>query len=202
MNKRKLHHYWRYIRLVKPWYFLGIAIVLTIVCLFALRSNSEQMGKLRDAVFAADQASMDVEGPLKELQMYVTSHMNTSLVSSNGVYPPIQLVNTYDRLRQEQAAQQPSNGDLYTEAQNYCQAQNPTGFSGSGRVPCIEQYVKDRGGSVNLGQKIPESLYQFDFVSPRWSPDLAGWSMVGAILAYAATVITFIADYRIKKQLS
>jgi hypothetical protein len=30
---------------------------------------------------------------------------------------------------------------VYTDAQNYCERLFPTGLSGSGRVPCIEDYV-------------------------------------------------------------
>ncbi len=33
-----------------------------------------------------------------------------------------------------------------------------------------------------LPQQIPDSLYKFDFVSPIWSPDVAGWSMLLSIV--------------------
>jgi hypothetical protein len=29
---------------------------------------------------------------------------------------------------------------------------------------------------------ISPSLYEFDFVSPTWSPDLAGWSLVASTM--------------------
>src|SRR4051794_15921280 len=86
MNKRQLHHLWTRLRLIKWWYFLITAVLCTVICLFALRANSEHMGKLRDAVYAADKDGGDVQSALNSLQAYVTAHMNTSLRTSNGVY--------------------------------------------------------------------------------------------------------------------
>ena len=191
MNKKQLHHLWTRVRHIKPWYFLIIAIVSTVVCVGALRANNEHMVKLRDAVYTADQSNTDVQGALQKLQAYVTSHMNTTLSAGNSaVYPPIQLKYTYQRLLQAEsdvAAQ--ANSQLYTDAQSYCQGQIPTGFSGRTRVPCIEQYVESHDTQLPV---IPTALYEFDFVSPSWSPDLAGWTELAAIISGLLAVVTFI----------
>ncbi|HVX48120.1 MAG TPA: hypothetical protein VHA05_02070 [Candidatus Saccharimonadales bacterium] len=187
MDKRQTHHTWTQIRWLKPWYFALLAVIATIICVFALRANNEHMVKLRGAVYSADKNNGDVTGALKDLQAYVTTHMNTDL--SNGptsVYPPIQLKYTYQRLVDAQQAAQ-SNSQLYTAAQHYCEQQDPVDFSGHNRVPCIEQYVESHGGSKP--QAIPDALYKFDFVSPRWSPDLAGWSLLAAIILWLLFVI-------------
>lgn len=191
MNKRYLHHVWTRLRAIKPWYFLVIAVISTVVCVFALRANNQHMVKLRSAVYAADQNNTDVNGALRALQAYVTAHMNTNLSSGpNAVYPPIQLKYTYDRLVQAQETGQ--NGDqLYTAAQAYCEQQDSTDFSGHNRVPCIEQYVQSHGGT-QTPVNIPPSLYEFSFISPRWSPDLAGWSLLAAALAWVLFLATFI----------
>lgn len=194
MDKRSLHHLWTKFRAVKPWYFLVIAVIFGVICVAALRHNNEHMAKLRDAVYTADKDNGDVQGALQNLQAYVTAHMNTSLEVPNGVYPPIQLKYTYDRLVQaesDQAAQANSqNSQIYTDAQNYCEAKIPNGFSGSYRISCIDDYVKSHGISNAVALKsIPDSLYKFDFASPRWSPDLAGWSMVVAGLSGLAFVV-------------
>lgn len=192
MNKRHLHHLWTKLRRLKPRYFLAIALLSTVVCVFALRANNQQMIQLRNAVNAADKAGGDVQTPLKALQSYVTSHMNTDLNSSrNPIYPPIQLQYTYKRLVDAQSSQfQQANADLYSQAQAFCEQQNPTDFSGRNRVPCITQYVTDRG--LKKPATIPDSLYKFSFASPRWSPDLAGWSMLLAGLSWLLLVISFI----------
>jgi hypothetical protein len=159
---------------------------------FALRANNQHMIKLRDAVYSADKNNTDVVKPLKALQAYVTSHMNTNLSAGNSVYPPIQLKYTYDRLVQAQSQQSgQSNTEIYSQAQTYCEALNNTDFSGHNRVPCIEQYVQTHGGTSQPQQAIPDALYKFSFVTPAWSPDLAGWSMIVAALSGFLFVVSF-----------
>lgn len=203
MNKRQLHHIWRGFRLVKPWYFLVLTAIFGLTAVVALRANNQHMAELRQAVYTADKENGDVQTALNNLQAYVTAHMNTSLTTGNtAVYPPVQLQYTYQRLVQAQsAAQQAANGDLYTQAQNYCQSLNSTDFSGRNRVPCIEKYVQDHGVKVSTNSTISPSLYQFDFVAPKWSPDLAGWSLVLAFSFAFLAVAKFIADRFLKAYL-
>lgn len=192
MNKRHLHHLWTKTRWIKPWYFLVLAIISGVICVFALRANNQHMIVLRNEVYVADKNNTDVQKSLKALQAYVTSHMNTDLnTGKSTVYPPIQLKYTYDRLVQAQTEQFTSaNTDLYSQAQAHCESQNSSDFSGRNRVPCIEQYVQSH--TTKPLPTIPDALYKFSFVSPRWSPDLAGWSMAVAILCGLLFVTTFI----------
>lgn len=188
MNKRHLHHLWAYIRRVKTWQLFGLFVAVAIVCVFALRANNLHMVRLRNAVYQADQNNTNVEQALQNLRAYVQAHMNTDLADgTTAVYPPIQLKYTYQRLQQaEQQRVASVNASLYPAAQSYCQQQDPTDFSGHNRVPCIENYVAQYGAKART---IPDSMYKFDFVSPSWSPDLAGWTMVVAILLLIVTVI-------------
>lgn len=189
MDKKYWHYFWNhYIKPVKIWYLLAATLVSLITCGFALRHNNQTMGKLRDAVYTADQQNGNVVGALQALQSYVTSHMNTNLASNTSVYPPIQLKYTYQRLKEAADAQAAAaNSDVYTTAQQYCEAQNSTDFSGRNRVPCIEAYVTAHGGVK--AATIPDSMYKFNFASPTWSPDFAGWMAVAsAILAFLLVV--------------
>lgn len=193
MYERHLHLLWTRIRRIRPWYFLVLAVVSTAVCVLALRANNQHMIKLRQAVYNADKNNTGIQQPLKALQSYVTTHMNTDLSAGNtSVYPPIQLKYTYDRLVQLQQQQlQQQNTSVYSEAQAHCEALNHTDFSGHNRVPCIEQYVESHGGKA--APAIPEALYEFSFASPKWSPDLAGWAMAVAGLSGLFFAITFAA---------
>lgn len=179
------------IRRLKARFFLILALVLTILTVFALRANNEEMVRLRNAVYQADKSGQNVQGALNNLQSYVTSHMNTSLTSGNtSVYPPIQLKYTYQRLVQAQNnSSANSNSKIYSDAEYYCQSKIPVGFSGRYRVPCIEQYISTHG--LNNGA-IPTSLYEFDFISPSWSPDLAGWLVIAAIIAWICFVLKLV----------
>lgn len=151
------------------------------------------MVELREAVYAADKDNGDTETALQELQAYVTAHMNTDLsAGDNAVYPPIQLKYTYERLVQAKSAETTQqNQQIYSEAQKHCERQNPSGFGGGGRIPCIQQYVQSHT-VVSPNESIPDALYKFSFVSPRWSPDLAGWSMVAAILFAILFAVSFV----------
>lgn len=167
--------------------YLILIVVFGATSLLALRHNNEQMIKLREDVYAADKTNGNVEGALKQLRTYVYSHMNTSLNTANGIKPPIQLSYTYARL--EEAQQQ--NSALYVDAKNYCEALIPASesISGRGRIGCITDYVTSHGAKP---VDIPAGLYEFDFVSPSWSPDFAGWSLVALALSVTALVFEFI----------
>lgn len=199
MNKRYLHHTQTKLRHIKPWYFLVIAIFSGVLCVFALRANNEHMLVLREAVFVADRNNTDVQKPLQELQAYVTTHMNTNLsIGQNPVYPPIQLQHTYQRLMEarRQAASE-ANSKLYSEAQAFCEQQNPASFYGGSRIPCIQQYVQSK--APQQVAEVPEDLYKFAFVSPRWSPDLAGWSMVVTILASVLFIVLLVTRWLLRR---
>lgn len=199
MDKRRLHHFYTKTRWIRPWYFLILAGLSAAICVFALRANNQHMVDLRKTVYAADQNNGDVQGALRELQSYVTSHMNTDLTTANGVYPPIQLKYTYERLQAANNSDFAKNSSLYNDAQKACEAQNSHDFSGRNRVPCIEQYVLSH--TTAKPKQIPDALYKFSFVSPNWSPDLAGWSMVVALGLLGLFVITGIAKLLAKRNL-
>jgi len=194
MNKRHLHHFWRVFRAVKPWYFLAVVLIFGVISLISLRHNNEHMVKLRDAVYSADQNGGDVEGALHNLRSYIYSHMNTSLASGpNAVHPPIQLKHTYERLQQAQQAQLGQGSALYNQAQSTCEAQTAIG---SEVIACIQQYLTAHGSQA---ADIPADLYKFDFTSAKWSPDLAGWSLVVTILAALGFILSALYHWLFKK---
>src|SRR5579863_9194315 len=172
---------WQKFKAISYKVWLGLFLVSAIAAIFALRSNNEHMITLRNDVYAADKAGTGVEAALDKLRAYIYGHMNTNLSSGgNAIKPPIQLKYTYDRL--ESAAQASANNSaLYTTAENYCQAQIPASvsISGRGRIGCVQDYILNHGGKA--AAPIPAALYEYDFVSPLWSPDLAGWLVLISI---------------------
>jgi hypothetical protein len=186
MNKRHLHHVWRFLRRVKPVYFLEIAIIFGIIGLVSLRQNNEHMVVLRDAVYTADKNGGDVEDSLRKLRQYVYAHMNTILSSGpNAVHPPIQLKYTYERLQQaQQSVLNNGNSSLYADAQAYCEGQTAIG---SEVIACIQNYATSHGANL---APIPDGLYKFDFTSAKWSLDVAGWSLMAATLATLAFLLS------------
>ncbi len=188
MDKKQLHHLWTKTRRIKVWHLAVVFFISATIGIFALRQNNLTMVELRAAVYDADEQAGDVEQALQNLRKYVHSHMNTDLTGGqNGVYPPIQLKYTYQRLQQvEKDRVKQNSAQVYTDAQTVCERQNPTGFSGRGRIPCIEAYVSTH----TVAEKtIPDALYKFSFASPSWSPDLAGFSVLIAGLSLALLVL-------------
>ncbi len=198
MHKRKLQHIHTRLHYVPSWLLLSATAGAGVLSVAALRQNNLQMVKLRDAVYTADKEDRDTETALQNLRSYVYGHMNTDLSSSNGIKPPIQLQGRYDRLvAAETARVKAANDKIYTEATSICEQRHPQGQI-TQRASCVEQYVQDRGISAN---SIAQDQYKFDFVSPGWSPDLAGWSIVLTVLLAFLTVTRIVIDRWLKHRL-
>lgn len=172
----------------------GVATVAFVVLsIFGLKQNSQGAVDRFETLKAVDAAGGDVEAALTDLREYIYSHMNTKIGNDLGIYPPIQLSGTYERLvKAEQNRVSAINSKLEPEAIAYCEAQNPVGFSGRFRIDCIEKY-KDENGAKE--QPINDVFYKFDFVPPVWSPDLAGFSILAAIvfgIAFAVQLLLYL----------
>lgn len=199
MEKRQLHHLYTKVRFIKPWPFLVLALIFGFISLSALRSNNQHMLKLRDAVYAADQNDQGITEALQALQGYVTSHMNTDLNTGNStVYPPVQLKYTYDRLvkaESDRIAQQ--NQAQYNEAVAHCPSSGDSYQEHLNQQDCVLGYLQNEH-NITLAP-IPDAQYKFDFVSPTWSPDLAGWSLVVTALSALLFVVTFVSGAWLKR---
>ncbi len=177
MALKMQHHTKALIRVLIFGLFTAIFGTLSIV---SLAANSQGAKQRYDTLIAVDQAGGDVAVALDDLRIYIFNHMNTQIGSDNGIRPPIQLKGTYDRLVAEEEARVASSDALYAEAQADCELRQPTGFSGRNRLDCIEAYIDAHPKATP--KQIEESKYKFDFVPPRWSPDLAGFSIVLLII--------------------
>lgn len=179
----------------KTWLYLFI--VTAIICILALRHNNQTMVKLRDDVYAADKNGGDVNTALNKLKNYIFAHMNTSLDSGSNIKPPIQLKYTYQRLYDARYNDlQASNQKIYEAGKKACPGL-ANGYDPD-RLACIENYAVNhgvRGANIN----IPAGLYEFDFVSPTWSPDLAGWTLVLSVIFLSLFLARF-GFYRFKEK--
>jgi len=199
MNKRYVHHLWTQLRRISYWYLLIACVVTGLVAVFALRQNNLNAIKLRDEVLKVDKENGDTEAALKKLRQYIYGHMNTDLAGSTSVYPPIQLKYRYDRLVAAEQARvdQANTNTVYNDAQKFCEATQPQSFYGAGRLPCVQNYIDTHHVTTVTPQAIPDSLYKYDFASPVWSPDLAGWSL----LAFAVLLLLFVLRFGLERWL-
>jgi hypothetical protein len=193
-------YYERRLNQINPWYFLAAAVCMAGVTVYALRQNNLTMLRLKEQVAIVDQQDGDIETALRNLREHVYGHMNTNISSgANPIKPPIQLKYEYERLvAAEKERVSIESAKIYTEGQAVCEAQFPNSFSGGPRVPCVGSYVSSRQVTE---RPIPDSLYKFDFVSPAWSPDVAGISMVLSSGFLMLFLLRFGAERWLKSQL-
>lgn len=198
LDKRRLYGVWKRVRTVNPWWFVVLALISGTVSVVALRANNLEMARLRDAVYTADKQGKDVTKALQKLQVYVSAHMNTNLSAGpNAPYPPIQLQYTYDRAVQAAGnVASAANANVYTNAQHYCEQTIPNGFSGSYRISCVQTYIDQHGVKLPT---IPDGIYKFDFLSPAWSPDLAGWSVLLTVVFLLVAILLFVTRWWLKR---
>ncbi|MDZ7744563.1 MAG: hypothetical protein U5K77_02255 [Candidatus Saccharibacteria bacterium] len=202
-NKRLLHHLWIKLKPINAWYFLIACLLFTGIAVWALRENNLKMIELRDEVIAADEAGEGVDEALAELRQHVHSHMNADLSGDDtSIYPPLQLRHTYERLKDkndnEEVAQH--NRQVAKRAATVCENRHGPG-SLDQRVQCVETYITQNSLEEKEEVKVPKELYQFAFVSPVWSPDLAGWSIVLAVLFFTLFTVRFTLERWLRYQL-
>jgi preprotein translocase subunit SecF len=200
LNKRRLHHQYTKIRPMPAWPFLVASLIFLGIGIYGLRQNNFEMIRLRSAVIETDKNNGDVEKALQELRSHVHGHMNTNLASGDfAIKPPIQLKSRYDRLATIEAARvKEKNKAIQAKAEQICAAKHQGGVFNSQRVNCITEYLRERAITED---PVPAELYKFDFVSPRWSPDLAGWSLLASAVLFLLFILRLFVGFWYKKLL-
>lgn len=195
MNKRKLHHYWGKISSVKTWQLVLLMLLFVVLTVYGLRQNSIGLEPKIEKVITADINNKDIDIAINELGDYVVHHMNADLPR------PIQLENSYKRAvdkAYDKALKDLRSGSLLEEARDVC---NKLGVIVSAGPQCIQDYL-DKNWNPDKGSLIVDlpdvSLFTYNFATPRWSPDLPGWSILIAIVLSTAIIGRFIAGIIVK----
>jgi len=176
------------LRRTLPLLLTAGVVASSISLVSGLRANNLRMLELREDVFIADESGQGIEDALRALQAHVTTHMNADLPRL-GDNPAIQLKNTYERLQTAESQRvSEARQALTDEATAYCEA-NVRGVQLSVRAQCVSEYIAARPVSE---KEINPDLYRYNFASPRWSPDLAGWSYVALVCFGAALFLNIL----------
>lgn len=165
-------HKWRKKR-IKTWHILFLICLFLLSSVFFLRQNNLKMVELRNQVIAADEAGGGVAEALTNLNHHVFNHMNTTIVR------PIELVNTYNIQAKSaiEAASQGSSRDIYAEATQVCEKR---GIPLRSIAQCAADYAANNNPGTGI-QKITlpdKNRFIYSFATPRWTPDLAGFSLL------------------------
>lgn len=184
-------------KLKKPaiWQLTLILVVFIIISATFLRLNNIGMVERRNAVIEADKTGDDnlITQRLYDLQKYVSTHMNTDL--GRG----IELSETFKKDLSENISltQQPSNINIYKQANETCQAKKYQYLSQYRQ--CMYDFIDSiPGGNVISSTIISEDemrlVYIHNYLSPLWSPDLAGFAVVISIILLIIITIRLISE--------
>lgn len=191
LDKHKLHHWWRQLTRIKVWMLVILLLGFGVLSAYLLRQNNLGMVRRRDAVVAADKNNGDVDTALKNLRGYMMHHMNTAMSQ------PVQLQYSYQREVQHRVDAAANTGkandaSAYKRAQDECKALNTVTYA---------QCVIDKTSAIAPGsdpvtqvKNPPVELYSFQFYSPLWSPDAAGFSVLIFIVILLLLIIRIVAE--------
>ncbi|HEY5695519.1 MAG TPA: hypothetical protein VIQ80_01660 [Candidatus Saccharimonadales bacterium] len=163
---------------MKTWQLFILLILIGFVAATFLRLNNIGMDQRRAAVLSADKSGDEaaIQSRLYDLQRYTVEHMNADTA-------PFYLENEYKREAQRRidAAKTYANpnGNIYAKAEAVCKPQF-TVWS-EAYVQCFADQLSKYPPSPNPAENVtlPDvSLYRYNYESPLWTPDFAGWSVL------------------------
>jgi len=181
VDKRRVKKGLKQIQRVKTWQLVILLILNVFVSATLLRINNVGMVQRREAVHAADKVGTadDIKARLYDLRRYAAAHMN----ASTG---PVYLQDQYNRDVQaaiQAVTQSSAEGEsINAEAEAVCKPQ----FSGwsTAYMQCFLAEIDKHPTSDTLPEPVMPvgDLYKYEFLSPVWTPDFAGWSVVVFVL--------------------
>ncbi len=207
MNKKTLRIALARLRIIRTWQLVVMLIIGLVLSVSFLRINSLGMDARRDEVYEADKTgnAEEIRAALLELQQFVSSHMNTSL--GDGLY----LEESYNRDRESvlntAAIAQNPNSAVYQQASIECRNRFQGGVASfrNDYVACVSERVRALSPSDDpeAGLNLPKAeQYHYNFASPIWSPDLAGFAVLFCIIISSVIAMRIVAALVLKVILS
>ena len=161
-------------------------------------------GKTADGkeVTSQDEIDNNLKQTISDLKKYTDSHIIVNFIEKNGQNTlvfgtgPFYLENQYNRKataalaeaekKLKETGDSNPNGNVFAKAMESCKPQaiaNGWAWNSPGYLNCmtsiINSYPTTDQITTSLTAKIPPtSLYRYDFSSPVWAPDLAGFSLL------------------------
>lgn len=178
-DKRRVKKSIKQLQRIKTWQLLILLILMAFIAATFLRLNNIGMTDRREAVLAADKAGdvSVIQNRLYDLQRYAAEHMNADTGS-------FYLEQQYRRDAQKavDAAKNDSNpnGNINAKAEAVCRPQYAVWSLGY--VQCFTDELAKYPPSPDPAQNVmlpSTNLYRHNFVAPLWSPDFAGWAVLG-----------------------
>ena len=192
IDKKKTKFRIKRLSQIKTWQLVILLIMSGFISATFLRLNNVGMVERRESVENADKAGdiVNLQQRLYDLQRYVSTHMNADpgKIALDHTYKQM-----YDRKLKEfeEEIKNQSNNDTVSKVRAVCDARARQGGYGRATtqadpryVSCIneewEKYPAAKVANLQFEAPSTEPYYQ-TFVSPIWSADYAGWSLLVTI---------------------
>jgi hypothetical protein len=197
--KRKLHHWLVVLRRIKTWQLVLLGLAFAVAAAFALRQNNLEMIEKRNLLKKADEDNKDIKARLADLQLYVTTHMNTEL--GTGIF----LEHSYQRANDEAVKKAVNSaspsGKLYTQAEAACRPEYDRSHVFRAYLLCIQDRLAELAPGQDPLAELkapPPELFRYNFASPRWSVDLAGLLVFASLLSVVLIIFRLVGFIALK----
>lgn len=189
-DKRSIKHSIKQLQRIKTWQLVILLILAGFLSATFLRLNNIGMVQRRTAVLNADAVGDNekTQNRLYDLQRYVSSHMNTDM--DKGVYLKLGYKRDVQTAYINAANDTNPNGNIYKKAQEAC-APRFSNWSYE-YIQCTTDELAKYPASNDLinSAKLPiADSYLHVFVSPLWSSDFAGWSVLIFIVIFIMIIV-------------
>ncbi len=188
-NSRETKLYLQRLTQVKIWQLVVLLLLSLFISATFLRLNNIGMAERRAAVIAADKQGDDsvTQKRLVDLQRYASKHMNAD---TGEVYLSEKYNRDVERLVKRAQQSNDTGSSMLVEADRICKAR----FHGYSQayVQCVaDEQAKYPAADEPISQiDMPNTaLYRYVFLSPSWSPDFAGWSVLVSLVLFILIVI-------------
>lgn len=163
---------------IKTWQLLILLVLSLFVSATFLRLNRVGLNERMQAVVSADEVGdiVVMQERLYDLQRYAGSHMNAQ---PEDIYLTHQYERDVKNIVEQAQAKNAEHSNILKLADDACRP-HYSGYT-QGYVQCIraeqEKYPPSENPSDSISLPNPIQ-YRHTFVSPLWSADFAGWSVV------------------------
>lgn len=198
-DKKKIKkELWR-LQKIKTWQLLILLILMLFVAATFLRLNNIGMDERRKAVLVADSSGDNeiTKSRLYDLQRFIADHMNTDL--GNGIYLESGYKRDVQTAYDNAAKDSNPNGNIYKKAQEVC-APKFTHWSVA-YIQCTTDELAKYPAASNLVSEVnlPKAeAYKYNYISPLWSPDFAGWSVLICVVILLMIIVRLTAVVLLK----
>ena len=191
-TKQTLRKDVKIIKKVKVWQLFIILVIMSFVSATLLRMNNTGMIQRRAAVESADKNgdSIEIANRIFDLRDYASKHMNAS---AGTIY----LQNQYNRNVRKAVVESntvDNNQDTpQARADAVCNPHlNYRGYSQAYQDCIIAELSKGEPTEVKKVKLPSPSLYRHEIISPIWTPDAAGWSIVACLFIVLIIVVRIV----------